>query len=198
MVNKRFGILTVLFELQERNKNGHILYRVVCDCGKEKDVLGSSLRQGLSKSCNCCHLLKGTHGMWKTKVFRTWTSMLSRCSNPKDPNYKNYGLRGITVCESWKNSFVNFYNYMGDSNGLTLDRIDVNKGYYKENCRWANMKTQSRNKRNNKLITYKGDVRCASEWCEILNMSNSTFHNRLLRGWSIEKTIDTPILNKRK
>jgi hypothetical protein len=198
MVGLKFGLLTVISEQKERNKNGHIMYNVVCDCGKSKSVLGSSLRRGGSKSCNNCILLTGGHRMWKSREFKIWGSMKSRCSNSNDPNYKYYGLRGIKVCERWINSFENFYLDMGKSSGLSIDRIDVNGNYEPINCRWTDLKTQARNRTNNKLYTYLNETLCVSEWCERLNMPSSTFHNRIIRGWGIEKIITTPIRLKSK
>ena len=193
MVGNQYGLLTVLYELEKRNKNGHIMYRVKCKCGKEKDVLGSSLRYMSSRSCNKCSLLTGSHGMYNTREFKIWQSMKNRCYNTNDPIYKNYGAKGISVCDRWKNSFKNFIEDMGLSNGLSIDRINVFGNYEPNNCRWANAKTQARNRTNNNVYTYKGKTLCVSEWCEILNMPTSTFNNRVIRGWDIEKIINTPI-----
>ena len=200
MIGKRYGTLTVLSEVQLRNKNGHILYHVKCDCGKEKQVLGASLRSGASRSCNKCSLLTGSHGMWKSREFSIWQSMKDRCYNPNNPRYKNYGGRGILVCERWKESFKNFFDDMGKSNGLTIDRIDVNGNYEPGNCRWTNPKIQARNRRNNKVYTYMNETLCVSEWCEKLKIPISTFHNRINRGWSIDKIVETPInqMNRKK
>lgn len=196
MIGKKYGLLTVISEIKERNKNGHILYNVICDCGKEKKVLGASLRSGGSRSCNKCNLLTGSHGMWKSKEFSIWGSMKDRCYNPNNPRYKNYGGRGIIVCNDWIKSFKKFYLDMGDSNGLSIDRIDVNGNYELSNCRWSNSKTQARNRTNNVKFTYLNETLCISEWCEKLKMSISTFNNRINRGWSIEKIIKTPIRKK--
>jgi hypothetical protein len=193
MIGKRYGILTVISEVEKRNKNNHILYNVRCDCGKEKQVLGSSLRSGSSRSCNKCYLLTGTHGMWRSKEFSIWSLMKDRCYNKNNPRYKNYGGRGISVCDRWVNSFKNFYLDMGMSNGLSIDRINVNGNYEPNNCRWATSLIQARNRTNNKRYLYLGDNLCVSEWCEKLNMPSSTFHNRIIRGWSIEKVIEAPI-----
>lgn len=198
MIGKKYGILTVLSEIQTRNKNGHILYNVKCDCGKEKQILGASLRSGASRSCNKCSLLTGSHGMWKSKEFSIWGSMKDRCYNKNNPRYKNYGERGIRVCDNWIASFKNFYNDMGKkpSELYSLDRINNNGNYCKDNCRWVTAKVQAKNRSNNKIFTFNNKTLCASDWCELLNMSSSTFYNRLNRGWSIEKTINTPV-NKR-
>lgn len=198
MIGSKYGILTVVSEVEFRNKNGHILYNVRCECGKEKQVLGSSLRTGASRSCNKCSILTGSHGMWKSREYKIWSSMKDRCYNSNNISYKNYGGKGIFVCDSWKNSFKEFYKDMGDSNGLTIDRIDVYGNYEKSNCRWATPKTQARNRTNNSNLTYKGDTMCVSEWCSIINIPISTFINRLKRGWSIEKCIETPINTKHK
>lgn len=198
MIGRKFGLLTVVEEVKERNKHGQIMYNVVCDCGNKKNVLGMSLRNSRSRACNKCQSkLKGSHGMWKTDEFKIWNSMKFRCDK-KRLNiypYKQYSGRGITVCSEWINSFEQFYNDMGKrpSKKHSIDRIDVNKGYYKENCRWATSKIQSRNKTNNRIFIINGVSKCASEICEELNMASSTFYNRLTRGWDIEKIINTPI-----
>lgn len=193
MIGKKYGILTVISEIEIRNKNGHILYNVRCDCGKEKQVLGSSLRSGASRSCNKCSLLTGSHGMWKSREFSIWQYMKDRCYNPNNTRYKNYGGRGIIVCDKWKYSFINFYLDMGESNNLTIDRINVNGNYEPSNCRWSTPKIQARNRTNNVFYTYKKQTKCVGEWCELLKMPTSTFYNRIKRGWSIDKIIETPI-----
>jgi hypothetical protein len=198
MIGKKYGLLTVISEITERDKNGFILYNVKCDCGKEKIVLGSSLRRGASRSCNKCYLLLGTHGMWKSKEYSIWGSMKDRCYNKNNTRYKNYGGRGIIVCDRWINSFENFFLDMGNSNGLSIDRIDVNRNYEPKNCKWSNPKQQANNRTNNTKLTYKNQTMNISEWCEFLKMSTSTFHNRISRGWSIEKIIETPINKKHK
>jgi hypothetical protein len=196
MIKKKFGTLTVESEVFERNKNGHILYNVVCDCGKQKQVLGSSLRSGASRSCNKCFLLTGSHGMYKTREYSIWQSMKDRCYNPNNISFKNYGAKGIFVCERWINSFANFLSDMGESKGLSIDRINVYGNYEPSNCRWATPVTQARNRTNNKIYSYLGETLCASEWCKKLNMPSSTFNNRINRGWSIEETIIKPIIKK--
>lgn len=197
MVGKKYGKLTITKELPERNKNGHIMYECKCDCGNVKNILGASIRDGKSKSCGCLHIgAMSKHGMWKTPEFKIWNSMLFRCSAKSKST--RYYQRGIRVCERWKdksNGFLNFIEDMGfkPSQESSIDRIDVNGNYDPSNCRWADAKEQANNRTNNRSITYKNKTMNMSEWCEFLGIPISTFANRLLRGWSIEKTIETPI-----
>lgn len=200
IVGNRYVNLLVVEEISKRNKNGHIMYKCLCDCGNYKEILGNSLREGRTKSCGKCNLQGIKHGMWKTKEFNTWQNMLQRCNPLKKDKYKNYAGKGIEVCEKWKESFINFYLDMGDAPSKihSIDRKDVNGHYTKENCHWATPIEQTRNKTSNRVLLYKGEEKCLSEWCEIFNIAPTTLHNRLLRGWSIEDAIEKPINNKRK
>lgn len=127
--------------------------------------------------------------------------MIQRCGNLNHKQWKNYGGRGITVCERWL-KFPNFLEDIGRNwkLGLTLERKDNNKGYYKENCRWATIKQQARNRRNNRLISYNGKTQCLAAWSEEYNILSSTLWARLYKyGWLMEKAITTPIRkHKRK
>lgn len=133
-------------------------------------------------------LYKKTKPLWST-----WSSMKDRCSNPNNVKYAIYGERGISVCDWWL-KYKNFERDMLSTykKGLTLDRIDGDKGYYKENCRWATPKEQARNMRTNRIIEYNGEKRCLSEWSEVLDIPHSTLWNRLgPLGWSVEKAFTT-------
>lgn len=123
-----------------------------------------------------------------------------RCLDSNNQSYPNYGGRGVTVCDRWKDSFEAFLEDMGDrpSEAHTIDRIDNNKGYYKENCRWVDRKTQGRNKRNNCLIEFQGETRCLSEWAELVGLSVATLKTRLKLGWSIERALTIPLIKVRK
>ena len=115
--------------------------------------------------------------------------MKTRCTNSNTPYYKNYGERGITICECWL-YFENFYEDMGDrSEGKTLERIDNSKGYCKENCKWATIKEQNRNTRQVKLLTYQGETLCMREWAEKLSIPYPTLQDRIRRGWDIERAL---------
>uniref|UniRef100_A0A6M3JM96 Putative HNH endonuclease n=1 Tax=viral metagenome TaxID=1070528 RepID=A0A6M3JM96_9ZZZZ len=157
MIGFKFGRLTVLED--SGKKRGEFTYKCLCDCGNIKIITGASLRSGNSKSCGCLKkelLLQRTvkHGMYRTPTYNVWVSMIQRCTNQNNPRYNDWGGRGITVCDRWLRSFKLFYKDMGDMpKGLTIERINNDKGYSKKNCIWATQIAQNRNQRigkNNK------------------------------------------------
>lgn len=130
-------------------------------------------------------------GMCDTKIYHVWRGIYCRCNDPNDKNYPRYGGRGITICKEWMDprkffawSFLNGYTI-----DLTLDRIDNEKGYCPENCRWATEKQQQRNRRNNVIVEYNGEKHCISEWAEIAGISYSCLYGRLTAGWPMEKAM---------
>lgn len=134
------------------SKGGRSKWRCICKCGTEKTVLAASLLNKTSKSCGCltiklAKISNTKHGLRQSKIYPIWGAMIQRCCNPKNPNYKHYGGRGIKVCNQWK-KFENFFNDVGHKpEGKTLERINNNKGYNKRNCKWATWKEQANNKR---------------------------------------------------
>jgi hypothetical protein len=124
--------------------------------------------------------------------------MLQRCLNSKNPLYKYYGARGIGICRKW-HSFKGFYNDMGKiPENMTIERIDNNKGYYKENCKLATQKEQCNNRRTNVFIEYDGVVKTKPEWSRSLGGSDNLVLSRLQRGWSIEKALTTPLRREKR
>lgn len=131
----------------------------------------------------------------KTRIHQIWTNMKTRCLNPNVPAFKDYGGRGISVCEEWMKSFSSFYHWAlqnGYSTALTLDRIDVNGNYEPSNCKWSTKEEQSRNRRFNRRITYNGKNLTIGEWAKEVNLTWNIIAWRLDSGWSIEEALFTP------
>ena len=165
-----------------------------CVCGKEKIIGIKNVSGGTTKSCGCkqsylSSLAKHNykHGERYTRLYNIFHKMQSRCYNPNYREHCYYSDRGITICDEWKNNFVAFRDWAlknGYKDNLTIDRIDVNKGYSPDNCRWVTPKQQSRNKRNNIPITYNEKTKILIEWCEELSLPYATILARLRRGWN--------------
>lgn len=171
-----------------------------CNCGVKSVVYVDNVRLGKSHACKRCHQKPGRSRNGKAATeYNIWAGIKTRCSNENDQHWYLYGGRGIIVCDRWLNSFDNFLADMGPKpEGMSIDRIDNDGPYSPENCRWATCKEQGRNKRTNVTITANGRTQCVAAWAEQLAVPLSTIHNRLLRGWSDEDTINKPVHPKRK
>jgi hypothetical protein len=200
-IGMKFGRWTIkkfLYETKHRDK----YYLCVCDCGTEKEVNLKSMKRGLSTSCGCRRSEVTTvrsirHGhskrINKSSEYRAWCNIRNRCLNHNVKSYKDYGGRGIKVCDAWLNSFENFLKDMGEkpSEKHTIDRIDVNGNYEPSNCRWATTVEQSRNKRNTVLISYDGKSLTLSEWSELTGVKRSTLSMRFYNyNWSAKEVIE--------
>ena len=136
------------------------------------------------------------HGKSGTRLHHIWKHIKQRCYNTNDPYYKDYGARVIVVCQEWKDDFETFFDWAinnGYRDDLTIDRIDNNKGYSHDNCRWVDRKIQSRNRRNIKQYTINDETHCLSEWCEILNLNHDKIRMRVYRGWPIEQALELEV-----
>lgn len=156
--------------------------KVSCECGSDtRFVLVAVLRRGEAQSCGCLHKERVTkHGMWNQPLFNVWRAMHDRCYNQKNKRYQRYGARGITVCDRW-HSLENFVADMSHSYkaGLTLDRIDNNRPYSPDNCRWATRSEQNRNYSRNVVFTWNGETLCLMEWAEKLGLNYGTLWDRI-------------------
>lgn len=202
LIKQRFGRLTVI-KSAEKGKCGKLRWLCSCDCKKKIIVFGCSLKSGHTKSCGCLKKeIMTIHGNCKgknpTKIYGIWKAMIQRCINPNNKYWKDYGGRRINICQRWL-EFKNFNEDMGKEwkFGLQIDRKNNNKGYYKENCRWVTSEQQQRNKRNNHLETFNGKTQCIIEWGEKTGISAKTIDTRLRRGWSIKRTLTTPVREKK-
>lgn len=204
MTGQRFGRLTVVGDSGE-SRRGEVLWLCRCDCGNVVTLRGSSLRSGNNRSCGCFRRESEktrciTHGGTNTRLYHIWVNMIQRCSNANRPDFLRYGGGGVQVCEDWKNfeSFQEWSLANGYQEWLTIDRKDNNKGYSPENCRWADVITQANNKRTNHYLEYNGKRLTIAQWASTLGVNPKTLSTRLCRGWSIERTLNTPVRKEGK
>ncbi len=188
-----FGRLTVMSECIIR-VNTRIQWECRCDCGNITTVYGNDLRRGKTTSCGCFKIENQTkHNSHHHELYQTWYHMIERCTKPLSMNYENYGARGISVCSEWLIFSTFLYDMGSRPNGYTLDRIDNNGDYNKDNCRWANSETQCNNRRSSRYITYNNKTQTISQWNNQLFGNNYIINNRLQQGWSEERALTTPV-----
>ena len=205
LTGQRFGRLIVIEKTEKRDNAGNVLWLCKCDCGKDTLVGTHSLKVGHCKSCGCYKIDVNReqgkqyftkHGKRHTRIYNIWCSMKQRCYYINSNNYIDYGARGITVCDEWKNDFMAFYNWAmenGYREDLTIDRIDVNGNYEPSNCRWCTASDQSNNKRNNHFVVYNGVEMTVKQLSDLCGMNYGTLLCRLLRGWDVERAVNQPI-----
>ncbi len=194
---RKFGRLTVL--AVGGRKHRQLLWRCLCDCGNDTSVTGQLLREGLTRSCGCLQrevttARSQTHGLRSSKEYGVWWTMLHRCVDPKSKSYRNYGGRGIKVCERWRD-FAAFYEDMGPrpSDQHSIERRENDGDYEADNCFWATKAEQVANKRNTHLITVNGETKHLAEWARLLEATPAAILYRLKRGWTPEQAVTEPI-----
>lgn len=201
-----FGLWQVLGEGEpyRRKRTNQPMRQAICRCacGVERLVQIQILKSGQSRHCGCRqaiindanHLRHGDTRRGRTAVeHRTWSKMIARCENPNDPDYADYGGRGIVVCERWREDYVAFLADMGRRPaGHSIDRIDVDGNYEPGNCRWATKAVQARNKRNTRYVEWAGERRPLKEACEMVGIDYKLAHSRLQKGWPIERALGGP------
>jgi hypothetical protein len=209
LTGNRFGRLIAVSRAKSGSDGAR--WNCLCDCGRECVVRASKLRSGHTRSCGCLFrdglsTQNKTHG-FKSKsstpqqrsTYRCWEMMWNRCTSENRKDAANYFHRGIRVCDRWK-SFENFLSDMGlrPSSKHSIERKDNSRGYEPGNCCWATKKEQGRNKRNNRLLEFRGETKCVAEWCEILGLPEPMVRLRLDRyGWSVERALTTPSMYRK-
>lgn len=202
LTGMRSHFLTVIGKCGFKSSTGKYPYWwCQCDCGVVKMVSSGSIKSGDTKSCGCKYKqlqsdAHTSHGFSRHPLRKVWEGMIDRCSKPNHSSYKNYGARGISVCDRWigENGFTRFISDMGDrpSASHSIERVNNSMGYFPDNCKWATMKEQARNTRYNRIVKYNGESMCVSELAERTGVKRSLIFSRLRRGWSVSDCVLIP------
>lgn len=209
---RRFGRLIVIERDADTTKHRNIRWVCKCECGERRIVAGGNLKNGHTLSCGCWRdeqtkRRSVTHGLTESRIYRIYCLMKGRCEAPKNPKYRIYGGRGIkcewATFEAFRDDmYVSYLEHVAVHGEMqtSIDRIDNDGNYCKENCRWATKKEQSRNQRTNKQIKFNGVTRTLAEWGEVTKIGQENIGFRLRKGWSVEDALTTPVrkLTKRK
>jgi len=209
LVGGRYGRLVVIEYVGNYSKNRQALFNCLCDCGNQVITRGFSLASGKTKSCGCLHkeissyvmekinasgkravMPSTTHGKRHHPLYLRWSTIKTRCTNKKHEHYKYYGGSGILMCSEWSNNFSAFYEWAinnGYEDNLEIDRIDNNKGYSPDNCRWVNKHEQAVNRRNSVFLSDGIVEKPLRDWCSEKNVGYKLAHARYKKGWSFNK-----------
>lgn len=190
-ITQKEGSYYKIIGYSHKNKYYIKYYDAICICGKERKLTSQEVKRNISCGCVTNVDKNKTHGMSKTSEYKSWMSMKDRCLNSNSPSYHYYGGRGVKVSSEWINNFEQFYEDMGakPNKSFTIERIDVNEGYCKENCIWATKKMQANNRRSNYLLTYKGITKTRSEWADTIGINVRTLASRCRANKSIEQIL---------
>lgn len=198
-----FSRLTVL-KRNGSNAKGKAMWTCACTCGNIVDVDGVRLRNGQVKSCGCLRheAYAATHHMTRTRLYFAWANMRNRCNREAVKSYKDYGARGINVCQDWNDSFESFRDWAlenGYSDELTIERKDANKGYHPDNCCWVTKAEQANNRRSCIEIEYLGKTQNLMQWCNELGLNYKRVHNRMNKlGMTFEEAISAPVQKNKR
>jgi len=202
LTGKSFERLEVIARAKNPYGNSNTVWLCRCTCGSELIVSGSNLRSGNSKSCGCLKIESAVrshtkHSGYGSRLYRTWSGIKTRCSNENRDDYRNYGGRGITICEEWSDSFEKFREWSianGYDETLTIDRKDNNGNYEPDNCQWVTFTVNCNNKRNNHLGTAFGEIKTLAQWSkdERCVVGYNTLRDRIgTCGWDTERALTT-------
>lgn len=200
LCGQKFNKLLIV-ERRGSDKLGHPLWLCKCDCGNYKICRGDKVKTGKIKSCGCNNQQQD-HGLCHTRLYHIFVGMKDRCYNKHNSRYKNYGNRGIKICDEWLTDFVKFYSWAmenGYREGLTIERVDVNGNYEPNNCSWITIEEQQKNKTNSIILDYNGKSLCISEWAKILNIPASKLYRQYHKGLPVEqilKEVDNECYNE--
>jgi hypothetical protein len=185
--NSKYTILSY----SHTNKYYIKYFDAVCICGNQRKLTSQEVKKNISCGCVSKYMRHKTHAMSKSTEYKTWIGIKERCYNTNSPSYLQYGGRGITVSETWVNTFETFFKDMGfkPSKTHTIERVNVNEGYSKENCIWATKKQQANNRRTNYLLTYKGLTKTRAEWADMIGVHVRTLASRCRAEKPIEQIL---------
>ena len=210
LLGQKYGKLTIIGFQRKISSRGWD-WVVQCECGTQKVVSPSDVKSGKTKSCGCLlretsaqRMTKFKHGVKENKrLYGIYNGIKRRCYSLNEPRYKDYGGRGIRMCDEWKDrakgfdQFVSWSLSHGYSENMTIDRIDVDGNYTPENCRWVTLQEQNGNKRQTHWVDYQGEHIQLYKLCQRLNLSYDLMHDRIYgRRWSVEKAVETPSIQK--
>lgn len=204
LTNREFGRLTVLYQAKERSKKGYIQWVCQCSCENKTIIIVPSdrLRSKKTKSCGCLQKdivsnknknnEKYPEEDRNTRLYRIWKTMIARTIYPSQDGFKNYGGRGIKVCEEWLDDFYKFKNWAmsnGYDDDLTIDRINCDGNYEPSNCKWSSRKEQNNNQRRTIKLTYQDITHNLTEWADLLGIKYNTLYHRYKKNYPIEKIL---------
>ena len=197
LTGKKFGKLTVIKSLG-LDTHSEMNWECVCDCGNKYIAKSYSLRKGTTKQCKECAIKQMSENSRKYVVFskrlkECYVNMKTRCTNKNQDPFNRYVNRGIELCEEWENDYNKFQTWAlnnGYSETLTLDRIDNNKGYYPENCRWVTRREQANNRRTSLFLIYKGKKDTLANWARNLNIPYNYIQYRVYKGKTLEEIVN--------
>lgn len=204
VIGKTFGRLFVDSYIRT-GKNYHKYFKCVCMCGEIVEVDMKHLLYGNIVSCGCYwedhkREFRKSHGASYISLYTRWTCIKQRCKNKNNARYKDYGGRGIDLCDEWEvyENFEKWAKINGYTESLQIDRIDNNKGYYPDNCHWVTSKINNQNKRCNINITHDGETKTVSQWASIYKINANTILARInILGWDHERAIITKVKNEK-
>ena len=202
LIDQRFGKIVVVERLP-MNAHHEAEWKCMCDCGNEHISTSYNLTHGATTKCKKCKIeliaqKNTTHGQQPRKMFNAYVNMKTRCYNPNYHLYKNYGGKGIKICDEWlgKNGFINFREWSfknGYKDELSIDRINNNGNYEPNNCRWVTMREQQNNRTNNHLVTIEGKTQTLAEWCRYYGIKYANVMARICNGWSEYDALTKPL-----